>query len=73
MYVVFKCRGCGRYLYVDEGVGVRRCPSCGVLNRLGEVKIVKLVENVKEAGKVVRSLQEKETGFIRGYDLLNIR
>jgi len=67
---VFKCMGCGRYLYVDEEVGVRRCPSCGVLNRLGEVEVVRVVENVREAGEVVRELQGEGTGFIRGYDLL---
>ncbi len=63
MYVIFRCRKCGRYLYAPQGVKTRKC-ICGHRNELKRVVIVKKVESEREAGEIVRFLQgRKSTSF----------
>ena len=62
MYVVFRCRRCGRYLYAEERSKNRRC-VCGYVNNLGKVAVIARVEEEREAGELVRFLQQKSRKF----------
>ena len=62
MYVVFRCRKCGRYLYAEEGSKSRRC-VCGHVNSLRKVTVITRVEEEREAGELVRFLQQKSGKF----------
>ena len=63
MFIVFRCRKCGRYLYANESAKTRKC-VCGHKNNLKRVKKVARVESEAEAGEVVRKLQGMGTEFI---------
>ncbi|HDM60114.1 MAG TPA: DUF1922 domain-containing protein, partial [Archaeoglobus veneficus] len=63
MFVVFRCRKCGRFLYADESAKTRKC-VCGHKNELKRVKKVARVKNEAEASEVVRKLQGTGTEFI---------
>ncbi len=63
MFVVFRCRKCGRYLYADERMRTRVCAKCGFRNDLRKVRIIKRVEDERLAGEIVRKLQGEGTGF----------
>ncbi len=62
MYVVFRCRKCGRYLYAREGIKKKIC-VCGHSNDMRKVVIVKKVEDERKAGEIVRALQGSGTSF----------
>ncbi len=62
MYLIFRCRKCGRYLYAPQGIKTRKC-VCGHRNDLKRVVVVKRVKSEKEAGEIVRLLQGKSTSF----------
>ncbi|PTD93592.1 DUF1922 domain-containing protein [archaeon SCG-AAA382B04] len=61
MYVVFRCTDCGRFLYTKESNKTRKCP-CGKVVKIKKAKKITEVQNGKEAGEIVRKLQEKEYG-----------
>lgn len=65
MYLIFRCAGCGRHLYAEEGTATRRCP-CGKRIALKMAAIVSRAEDEREAGDLVRALQMEGrdmTGF----------
>jgi len=62
MFIVFRCRKCGRYLYGREGVKTRKC-TCNYVNNLKKVKIVGKAEDERGASEIVRKLQRNGTGF----------
>ncbi|HOO52807.1 MAG TPA: DUF1922 domain-containing protein [Methanothrix sp.] len=65
MYLIFRCAGCGRHLYAEEGVATRTCP-CGKRIKLNKVKVIFRAEDEREAGEMVRALQMEGrdmTGF----------
>ena len=63
MFIVFRCRRCGRYLYARSGMRARVCSRCGFRNDLRRVLVVAVVEDEREAGEIVRRLQGLGTGF----------
>jgi len=65
MYLVFRCAGCGRHLYAEEGAATRTCP-CGKRISLKKVNVISRAEDERDAGDRVRALQMKGrdmTGF----------
>jgi DNA-directed RNA polymerase subunit RPC12/RpoP len=65
MYLIFRCAGCGRHLYAEEGAATRTCP-CGKRISLKKVKVIFRAEDEREAGDRVRFLQmegREMTGF----------
>ena len=62
MYIVFRCRRCGRYLYARNDVKTRRC-VCGKLNQLANVKVFGRFEDERDAIEAVRKLQGSGTDF----------
>lgn len=62
MYIVFRCRRCGRYLYSRSDVKTRKC-VCGKLNQVSNVKIFGRFEDERDAIEAVRELQGSGTGF----------
>jgi DNA-directed RNA polymerase subunit RPC12/RpoP len=65
MYLIFRCAGCGRHLYAEEGAATRTCP-CGKRIVLDKVKVISKAEDEREAGDLVRALQmggREMTGF----------
>jgi ribosomal protein L37E len=62
MYIVFRCRRCGRYLYARSDVKSRKC-VCGKLNQIAKVKIYGRFGEEKEAIEAVRELQGSGTDF----------
>ncbi len=62
MFVVFRCRRCGRFLYAKVGVKHRTC-VCGFKNDLRKVRIVARAEDERVAGEIVRRLQGEGTEF----------
>ena len=65
MYLIFRCRKCGRFLCIDDKIGVKKCPTCGWVNKLGNLKIVGVTNDAREAGEIIRRLQGDGTTFIR--------
>jgi len=63
MFVVFRCKRCGRYLYARIGAKSRICVKCGFKNDLRKVAIVAKAEDEKIAGEIVRKLQGCGTEF----------
>lgn len=63
MYVVFRCRKCGRYLYARNDMKIRICSTCGFRNNLRQVLIITRVDDERMAGEIVRKLQGTGTGF----------
>jgi ribosomal protein L37E len=63
MYIIFRCRKCGRYLYEKAGSKTKTC-TCGYRNYLRRVITIKKVEDERTAGEVVRFMQSyKNTDF----------
>jgi len=62
MFIVFRCRKCGRYLYADESAKTRMC-ICGYRNELKRVRKVARFKTEAEAGEAVRKLQGQGTDF----------
>jgi DNA-directed RNA polymerase subunit RPC12/RpoP len=65
MYLVFRCAGCGRHLYAEEGAATRTCP-CGKRISLKKVNVISRAEDERDAGDLVRALQmggRDMTGF----------
>ena len=65
MYLIFRCAGCGRHLYAEEGAATRTCP-CGKRIKLDKVRVIARAEDEREAGDRVRALQmegREMTGF----------
>ncbi len=62
MFVVFRCRRCGRFLYAKRNAKSRMC-VCGFKNDLRKVIIVAKAEDEKTAGEIVRRLQGAGTNF----------
>jgi ribosomal protein L37E len=62
MFIVFRCRKCGRYLYAGKDVKTRQC-TCGHRNNLRKVRIVARAKNEVEASEIVRKMQGSGTGF----------
>ena len=56
MYLIFRCSGCGRHLYAEEGAATRTCP-CGKRIKLSRVKVISRAGDEREAGELVRALQ----------------
>ena len=65
MYFIFRCKKCGRYLCMDERIGVKKCPVCGWVNKLGNLEIVEVAFKPKEAQEIIRKLQGTGTSFVR--------
>ncbi len=61
MFVVFRCTGCGRFLYQETGVKTRECP-CGKRVEVSGARVVAEVESHREARAKVQALQEAEMG-----------
>lgn len=59
--IVFKCTGCGRFLYQEEGVETRECP-CGETVKISSAIILGEADGHKEARAKVQALQEKKEG-----------
>ncbi len=68
MFVVFRCRKCGRHLYASESAKTKTC-VCGYRNDLKRVRKLARAETEFEAGEIVRRLQGSGTEF----DSLNRR
>jgi len=62
MFIVFRCRKCGRYLYSREDVKTRKC-TCNYTNHLKKVKVVAKAESEYQAAEIVRKLQGSGTAF----------
>jgi hypothetical protein len=62
MFIVFRCRKCGRYLYSREGIKTRKC-TCNYTNHLKKVKVVGRVEDEFQAAEIVRKMQGSGTDF----------
>lgn len=62
MYIVFRCRRCGRYLYARSDVKTRRC-VCGKANQLVNVRIFGRFKDERDAIEAVRELQGSGTDF----------
>ncbi|AEA47314.1 DUF1922 domain-containing protein [Archaeoglobus veneficus] len=62
MFVVFRCRKCGRYLYAKESTKTKMC-VCGCRNNLKRVRKLARAETELEAGEIVRRLQGSGTEF----------
>jgi ribosomal protein L37E len=63
MFIVFRCRKCGRYLYAKKDMKARICTKCGYRNDLRHVLVVAKAEDERTAGEIVRKLQGSGTGF----------
>ncbi len=63
MFIVFRCRRCGRYLYARAGMKSRICPTCGFRNDLRRVLVVARVEDDRKAREIIRRFQGTGTGF----------
>jgi|GEM_PF-401979 ribosomal protein L37E len=62
MFVVFRCRKCGRYLYTKEGVKTKKC-VCGYTNSMKKTAIKAKVKEERDASELVRKLQGSGTSF----------
>ncbi|UEC43592.1 MAG: hypothetical protein METHAR1v1_1550003 [Methanothrix sp.] len=65
MYLIFRCAGCGRHLYAEEGTATRTCP-CGKRIALKGAVVISRAQDEREAGDLVRALQMEGrdmTGF----------
>jgi len=60
MFLVFRCRKCGRFLYAKASQKTKKC-VCGHTNDLKRVIIVKKARDEREAGEIVRILQAKKS------------
>ena len=60
MYVIIKCRKCGRYLYADQDNKTRQC-VCGAVIKLKNAVVYDSAATEREAGDKVRALQEGES------------
>jgi len=63
MYIVFRCKKCGRYLYARNDMKIRICATCGFKNNLRQVSIITKVDDERMAGEIVRKLQGNGTSF----------
>ncbi|RLI81411.1 DUF1922 domain-containing protein [Archaeoglobales archaeon] len=64
MYLVFRCRKCGRYIYARDSNKTRKC-VCGYTNSLNRVLVVAKVEDERLAAELVRQKQGSGTDFVR--------
>ncbi|MDI6709030.1 MAG: DUF1922 domain-containing protein [Candidatus Thermoplasmatota archaeon] len=61
MFLIFRCRKCGRFLSSKAGQKTRRCPQCGKLIRLNKEKlrIYAQTPSSLKAIELIRAYQEK--------------
>jgi ribosomal protein L37E len=62
MYVVFRCKKCGRYLYTNDGAKTKKC-VCGYTNSMKKVIISAKVTEERDASELVRKFQGGGTFF----------
>jgi len=55
-YVIVECVMCGNYLVLDVGMGHRKYPYCGYVNRIGVSRVVKVFNNPRDASELVKEL-----------------
>lgn len=60
-FVIFRCTGCGRFLYQEEGTETRECP-CGEVVEVKSAIREGEAEDHAEARAAVQALQEEEQG-----------
>ncbi len=63
MFVIFRCRRCGRFLYARRDAKSRICTRCGFKNDLRKVLVVAKADDERTAGEIVRRLQGGGTDF----------
>ena len=61
MFLILRCRKCGRFLYAKTGTKTRKC-ICGKVSQIERMILVDRAEDEREAGKKVRFYQEKVFG-----------
>jgi peptide methionine sulfoxide reductase MsrB len=62
MYIVFRCRKCGRYLYSSTDKKTRKC-TCYYTNKIERVRVVARTDDERIAAEIVRQKQGSGTGF----------
>ncbi|MDI6889125.1 MAG: DUF1922 domain-containing protein [Methanocellales archaeon] len=61
MYLVIRCPNCSRFLYAEKNQKIRGCP-CGHRIKVRRMRVYAHADDERNAGEVVRILQEKEFG-----------
>ena len=59
-YLIVLCRYCGTPRYVREGEKGFKCLKCGSYVELGEAKVVKRAQTIKDAVYMVKELKLPE-------------
>ncbi|MEW6069544.1 MAG: DUF1922 domain-containing protein [Candidatus Thermoplasmatota archaeon] len=64
MFLIYRCRKCGRFLCAKQGQKTKRCPSCNYLTDFGKVKVsvYARAKNQLEAIYLIQYFQEKYFG-----------
>ncbi|MEW6069009.1 MAG: DUF1922 domain-containing protein [Candidatus Thermoplasmatota archaeon] len=64
MFLIYRCRRCGRFLIAKPEQKTKRCPSCNYMTDFGRVKLTVYAraKNSLEAIYLVQQLQEKYFG-----------
>ncbi|MEW6070280.1 MAG: DUF1922 domain-containing protein [Candidatus Thermoplasmatota archaeon] len=64
MFLIFRCRKCGRFLMAKQGQKTKRCPTCNYLTDFGRVRVsvYARAKNLLDAIYLVQQLQEKYFG-----------